>query len=65
MDILYYVFVKKGEKYLRRVLTKIEKDGSVKILKYFDRMEDKDALYRISEDILEEKSRLGRDTIFS
>jgi hypothetical protein len=56
--------LKKGEKYLRRVLTKIEKDGSAKILKYFERIDDKDALYRISEDIIQDKSHLERETIF-
>lgn len=51
IDILYFYLLKKGEKYMRRILSKSSRELCSKVVKYLERMKEKDVLYVIASEI--------------
>lgn len=54
IDILYFYLLKKGEKYMRRIFSKSSRESCSKVVKYLERMNEKDILYVIACEIEEE-----------
>jgi hypothetical protein len=50
--------LKRGERYVRRVLSKVALSAPEKIMNYFDRAEDRDVLYEMAENIVRFDKRL-------
>ena len=50
IDIIYFYLLKKGEKYMRRILSKSSRESCSKVVKYLERMSEKDVLYVIASE---------------
>lgn len=61
IDILYFYLLKKGEKYMRRILSKSSRESCSKVVKYLERMSERDALFVIASEIEEELSCFAKE----